>query len=499
MESRRQVRVALLAGAGLLAAFGSAATALAQGMPGRDMASGGNAALIDNVLIVWFVLTALSVVYVAWDAVTNNPELKVMRVGWILVTLYTGLVGAALYVLSCQEPATGQHGKFITSPWKQALGSTIHCIAGDATGILVAAAITSTLGLPMWLDTISEYVFGFAFGLLIFQALFMKNMLGGSYLEALKRTLLPEWLSMNTVMAGMVPVMVILMSRDPTAMEVTSARFWGVMSLATLVGTVIAYPVNFWLVQAGLKHGMGTERALGRGGHSLASEQELLRANSGAAPHPAPAPPAPATASGQGTHDLRDTSGRSALPADPNMDVTRPGAGGHAGMPVETGNSLPVSRSQVGAVTVLTLLVLAAGVLLAALFGDFAMSAANMSSSNTNMSGGGMPGMDLGGGGGPRPTPVSVLPQLRLSGPAQMNGMVRPPGMIMMPGMRMEALGGMAAVDPTQVAYTAPADARGDQPLVPRMDMDSKVFVSDNSSSSYIGSTEYTYPGSILR
>jgi len=37
------------------------------------------------------------------------------------------------------------------------------------------------LGLVMWHDLIAEYVFGFAFGLLIFQALFMKQMFGGSY------------------------------------------------------------------------------------------------------------------------------------------------------------------------------------------------------------------------------------------------------------------------------------------------------------------------------
>ena len=183
--------------------------------------------LIDTVLIVWFTLTALSVAYVAWDAWANNPELGVMKVGWVLVTLYIGPVGLALYILSCKEPAPGQHEKFISPLWKQALGSTIHCMAGDATGIIVAAAITMTLGLPMWLDTISEYFFGFAFGLLIFQSLFMKNIMGGSYLGAVRRSFMPEWLSMNAVMAGMIPTMVILMSKDMTSMEATLAPLLG--------------------------------------------------------------------------------------------------------------------------------------------------------------------------------------------------------------------------------------------------------------------------------
>lgn len=71
---------------------------------------------------------------------------------------------------------------------------------------------------------------------------------------------------MNAVMGGMIPVMVILMSRDMRAMEPTSPLFWASMSAAALAGAVVAYPVNWWLVAKGLKHGMGTERAPGKGG-----------------------------------------------------------------------------------------------------------------------------------------------------------------------------------------------------------------------------------------
>ncbi len=239
------------------------------------MSGAGNSTLISTALIVWFALTALSVAYVAWDAFTKNPEMTVMKYGWVLVTLYIGPVGAALYILSCKEPRPGAHEEFIKPLWKQALGSSIHCLAGDATGIIVAAAITMSLGLPMWVDVISEYTFGFLFGLLIFQSLFMKDMMGGSYLRAVRHSFLPEWLSMNAMMAGMIPTMVILMSRDALAMDALSPHFWGVMSLAVLVALVVAYPVNAWLVSVGLKHGMGTVRALGAGGHSLQAEAKV--------------------------------------------------------------------------------------------------------------------------------------------------------------------------------------------------------------------------------
>jgi hypothetical protein len=237
----------------------------------------GRLAWIDVVLLVWFSLTLISVAYVAFDAFTKNPELTVMKWGWVLVTLYLGVVGLVLYVLSCKEPGPGMHEEFVRPLWKQGMGSVIHCAAGDATGIIAAAAITAALGLPMWLDLIIEYAAGFGFGLFIFQALFMRDMMGGSYSRALRHSLLPEWLSMNFMMAGMFPTMTLLMmGRDMRAMEPAELVFWGAMSAGVTVGVLVAYPVNIWMVNKGLKHGMGTVRALGHGGHSMDAEHERL-------------------------------------------------------------------------------------------------------------------------------------------------------------------------------------------------------------------------------
>jgi hypothetical protein len=238
----------------------------------------GQLAWIDVVVLVWIVLTLASAAYVAWDAFTNNPELTVMKWGWILVTLYTGVFGAVLYVHSCQEPRPDTHERFVAPLWKQSVGSTIHCVAGDATGIVFAATATALIGFPMGLDIVVEYAFGFTFGLLIFQALFMKDMMGGSYRKALMKSLVPEWLSMNMVMAGMIPAMVVLMmGQDMRAMDPRNLVYWGAVSASVIVGFIFALPVNVWLVKVGLKHGMGTERALGKGGQGADAERKSLR------------------------------------------------------------------------------------------------------------------------------------------------------------------------------------------------------------------------------
>ena len=219
---------------------------------------------IDYLLVAWFLLAAVSTAYVAWDQFRNNPEPTVMKWGFILVTLYMGPLGLLLYVLADKEPRPGTHERFTAALWKQGVGSTIHCVAGDATGIILAAAITATLGLPMRVDLVVEYAAGFAFGLFIFQSLFMKEMMGGSYLENVRKTFLPEFISMNAMMAGMAPVMsFLMMGRDMRAMVPTELLFWGVMSLGVIAGFIVAYPVNVWMVERGLKHGLMTERRPG--------------------------------------------------------------------------------------------------------------------------------------------------------------------------------------------------------------------------------------------
>src|SRR5947208_4074809 len=219
---------------------------------------------IDAFVLAWLITAVCCAAYVAWDQFRHNPEPVVMKWGFVLVTLYMGPIGLLLYVMADKEPRHGEHEEFIKPLWKQGAGSTIHCVAGDATGIILAAVSTASLGLPMWLDLIVEYLTGFGFGLFIFQSLFMKNMMGGTYWENVTRSFMPEFISMNAMMAGMAPVMsLLMMGRDMRAMEPSELLFWGVMSLGVIVGFVAAYSSNVWMVARNLKHGLMTERTPG--------------------------------------------------------------------------------------------------------------------------------------------------------------------------------------------------------------------------------------------
>jgi hypothetical protein len=214
--------------------------------------------MLEGAMLVWFVLTAFSLAFVVWDSWTNGVTSWVQRLAWILVTFYTGPVGAFFYLLACRRPFAGGHDAYTRATWKQGVNSEMHCLAGDATGIIIAAAIVPVLGLGNGWDALLEYLAGFACGLFVFQALMMRGMFDGNYWMAVRKTFFAETVSMNLVMAGMIPVMVILAEVWEGSEDPLRPAFWFRMSLASIAGGVLAFPVNYWLVKSHLKHGCMT-------------------------------------------------------------------------------------------------------------------------------------------------------------------------------------------------------------------------------------------------
>lgn len=210
---------------------------------------------MTDIAVFWWVLSALSVGFILVDW-THAPIDIVMHVGFVLIVAFMAPLGLLLYVLTVREPLPGTHRAYIAPRWKQVVGSTFHCVAGDSVGIVGAAIITAPLRLPVLVDLLIEYAVGFIAGWLIFQALFMKDMVGGSYVKAVRVMFMPEWLSMNGVMAGMALVMVGGMKMEPLASQPGHPAFWFLMSLALMAGAMVAYPLNWWLVAHHLKHGL---------------------------------------------------------------------------------------------------------------------------------------------------------------------------------------------------------------------------------------------------
>ncbi len=180
--------------------------------------------------LLWWALSALSALFVLADW-RHAPIDTTMHFGFLLVTAFTGPLGAVLYVLTVREPLPGTHREYIRPLWKPSLGSTFHCVAGDSVGIVGAAAVATGARMPMTFGLLVEY--GAVFG----------GMAGVSVTRC-------EGHGGNGGGDG--------------ALDAYGARirkpgnpfFWLMMSVALTAGALVAYPINWWLVARHVKDGL---------------------------------------------------------------------------------------------------------------------------------------------------------------------------------------------------------------------------------------------------
>jgi Domain of unknown function (DUF4396) len=221
-------------------------------------------------VIPWYCAGAIAAVWVLSDTFTANRHVTpALKAAWPVIVLFFSVLGLALYVWSCRpkrigsiqkragdEQAERVHREFTADTWKKVVGSDIHCVGGDGLGIMSAMVVTRLLGFSFWPEFWAEYIAGFAFGWFLFQAPAMRHM-GHSWPTAIWKGGRAEFFSMATVMLGMALVMRFvtpsLVGHPP---KPDTAAFWGFGALGLLVGSIVTYPMNWWLVKIGWKHGM---------------------------------------------------------------------------------------------------------------------------------------------------------------------------------------------------------------------------------------------------
>jgi hypothetical protein len=218
-------------------------------------------------VIPWFAFGLLAALWVAYDEYTRNKHVnQALKWAWPIIIFFFSILGLLAYIITCRPPGidevTGEeakkvHHQYVEAHWKKVMGSVAHCVGGDGLGIVTAMIAARILNFGFWTEFWVEYAVGFAFGLFIFQWKAMLNM-DNPALQALWKAGRAEFFSMFTVMAGMgfvmryvTPAVVGEVPPDPD-----QAAFWGFAMLGLLFGTVVTFPMNWWLVSRGWKHGM---------------------------------------------------------------------------------------------------------------------------------------------------------------------------------------------------------------------------------------------------
>lgn len=143
------------------------------------------------------------------------------------------------------------------------------CVLGDlcaewllfvAPAIAVAFGWHSLFGPKIFAAWIVDYLFAYVFGI-VFQYFTIAPMRGLSLLDGLVAAIKADTLSLTAWQVGMYGFMAIahfgiFQALLGIRLEVASVEFWFMMQIAMVFGFMTSYPVNWWLIRAGLKEAM---------------------------------------------------------------------------------------------------------------------------------------------------------------------------------------------------------------------------------------------------
>lgn len=220
---------------------------------------------------VSIVVAAACALWIAFDLIRRPQKMWIMNLVWPLTALFGSILWLAAY---WKWGRMERGGKSRSAPFAaQTLKGASHCGAGCTLGdivgefagvlfptILVAAGWHRLFQERTYAAWVVDFVFAFGFGI-VFQYFTIAPMRNLGVRAGLIAAVKADTASITSWQVGMYGVMAIVQlawfrARFGAVAPPTSVEFWAAMQIAMIGGFLTSYPVNWWLIRAGLKEAM---------------------------------------------------------------------------------------------------------------------------------------------------------------------------------------------------------------------------------------------------
>jgi hypothetical protein len=187
----------------------------------------------------------------------HRQPMAIMSVVWPLTMLYWGPVGLLFY-FAFGRSTPGAH-KPEAPMWQATFLGATHCGAGCALGDFIGEWLAFAFAFKIAGSELSgRLALAFALAYLIgvaFQYFSIAPMRGLGLREGIAAAVKADTLSLVAYEVGMFGVM-IAFAKLASPLTPTDAAYWVRMQLAMVAGFLTTYPVNYWLIQRGIKEKM---------------------------------------------------------------------------------------------------------------------------------------------------------------------------------------------------------------------------------------------------
>lgn len=215
-------------------------------------------------------------IIIAVDELRRPQKMWVMNIVWPVVALFgTGLTLWGYFTYGRRSSANAEAASTESkTPFPVMVAkSASHCGAGCTLGDIAAEWLAFAFPvIAIWLGWrtlfademfavwVLDFLFAFVIGI-VFQYFTIAPMRGLGLRDGLIAALKADTLSLVSWQVGMYGFMAfakfyLFATLLGTSLEVDSTPFWFMMQIAMLCGFATSYPVNWWLLRAGLKEEM---------------------------------------------------------------------------------------------------------------------------------------------------------------------------------------------------------------------------------------------------
>ncbi|ESP89817.1 DUF4396 domain-containing protein [Candidatus Halobonum tyrrellensis] len=229
---------------------------------------------LDALSAVWAAFSLLGATFVYTHSRHRIPEMgDWTKLVWPLFTLLLGPIGLGFYWFAYRSRETVERDgrKHVVRPyWLQAASATAMGVGFAASTMVAVAFLLTYFGMPlvvfdgplfalgssMVLTMAIVYVVALLVSWQVFHVPMFEESMGLDRGAATRQSLLAVVVSMTSVSVGMMTMMWVLMMLNLPMMPGDDNVLWfGVMVFSTLVGFLIAWPVNGLLVRRNVKPG----------------------------------------------------------------------------------------------------------------------------------------------------------------------------------------------------------------------------------------------------
>lgn len=229
-----------------------------------------------NVAQAYLAITAVSLVVMLWQMTQVSPMSWRMRLVWFLGGAILGPIGLLVFLLSTHGVRHDEDTRGSTAPWRVALASSVYSLVGyGAAWLLTLAYMIYFVGEfgPRQLLGVT-YAVPLLIGLLLFRAPLIAMHQKNSFWDALRRSMLPEFIALNFACVGFIPAAFLPVRLFFTEMPgIGDPLLWFTLMMGALAGFLALIPLNLWITHRGAAGGI---RLLSSGAEPIGAAGDAL-------------------------------------------------------------------------------------------------------------------------------------------------------------------------------------------------------------------------------